>query len=126
MLNIENRVSLESLDTTASQIFDGEITPGEHGLCELSESINVIENEAYVTTKNDGTKLILFRTWRGKGSNLKGYLYTNRNGLKVGSTIEILTFAPLGPEGGIPIGTSDVHVDSSVTKTCYRVSYFLD
>ncbi len=124
----EQSVSIATLDQTASDIFDGTIAPNENGECNVDAKNNVINNIAYVTTKaDDGSKLILFRTWQGKGSNLRGILYTNGSPLKVGSTVELITFAPLDPsDGDLPINKVDVSIDAEITKTCYRVSYSLD
>ena len=114
------------LDKTASEIFDGEIAADENGVCKIAAKNNAVGNNAYVTTQPDGTKLVLFRTWQGKGSNLRGFLYTDGPPLTVGSTIEVSTFSPTGPNGRAPVAKQDVSIDSAVTKSCCRVSFSLD
>jgi hypothetical protein len=126
MIGCERSISMATLDQTASNIFDGTIPVDENGQCAIDSNNNVIDNIAYVTTQADGTILILFRTWQGKGSNLRGFLDTNGAPLTIGSEIELLTFIPTGPNGGLPIGRADVSIDAAITKSCYRVSRSLD
>lgn len=117
---------MATLDQTAADIFDGKIVVDKNGSCTIDAKNNVIDNVAYVTIHLDGSKLILLRTWQGKGSNIRGILYTNGPPLTVGSEIEVVTFQPTGPTGGLPIGRAEVSIDSAITKTCYRVSHSRD
>ncbi len=126
MLGCEQPVSLTLLDQTAADIFDDTITVDDSGKCSIDVRNNAIDNAGYVTTQPDGSKLILFRTWPGKGTNLRGILYTNGPPLTLGSEIEVVTFQPTGPTGGPSIGRADVSIDSSITESCYRVSRSLD
>lgn len=126
MLGCAPSISLTTLDKTATQIFDGKIAIDDSGKCTIESKNKVVDNIAYVTPQLDGSKLILFRTWQGKGANLRGILFTNGPALTVGSEIELVTFQPTGPGGGLPIGRVDVSIDSEIKKRCYRVSFSLD
>ena len=126
MIGCERSVSMATLDQTAADIFDGTIAVDENGKCTIDAKNNIVDNVAYVTTQPGGSRLILFRTWRGKGSNLRGILYTDGPPLKVGSQVEVLTFCPVEAAGGLLIGQADVSIDSAIAKTCYRVSFSLD
>ena len=95
----------------------------ENGVCKIATKNNTVGNNAYVTTQPAGTKLVLFRTWQGKGSNVRGFLYTDGPPLAVGSTIRISTFSPAGLEGAATVAKREVSIDSAVTNTCYRVSF---
>jgi hypothetical protein len=81
-----------------------------------------VNGYAYVTTQADGTTLILFRTWQGKGSNLRGILYTNGAPHAIGSEIELITFIPHLSDDDLPIDRVNVSIDASLAETCYRVS----
>ena len=126
MLGCERSVSVPTLEQTATQIFNGTIETGANGTCTVDAKNNVVDDVAYVTLLPDGSKLVLFRTWQGKGSNLRGILHTNGPALTVGSEIEVLTFQPTGLNGGLPIGRADVSIDSEIKKSWYRVSRSLD
>jgi hypothetical protein len=126
IIGCERSVSISTLEQTASKIVDGTIPVDENGKCPIDSKNKVIDDTAYVTVQPDGTKLILFRTWQGKGSNLRGILYTNGEPLTIGSEIELLTFSPTGADGGSPLGRADVSIDAKLTESSYRVSHSLD
>ena len=126
VLGCERSVSIATLEQTATKIFDGTIETDANGTCTVDSKNNLIDDIAYVTTQPDGSKLVLFRTWQGKGSNLRGILNTNGPALSVGSEIEVLTFQPTGPNGGLPIGRADVSIDSEIKNSWYRVSRSFD
>lgn len=122
----ERPVSMATLDQIAANIFDGTTPADEHGRCAIDSSNNVVDDIAYVTTQADGTILILFRTWQGKGSNLRGIVYTNGVPLAIGSEIELISFCPHLSDDDLPIDRVNVSIDESLAETCYRVSYSLD
>jgi hypothetical protein len=122
----ERSVSTDVLAKTAEEIFHGERVPDEHGVVAIDAELNVYGNNAYVTRKADGSMLVLFRTWQGKGSNLRGYLFTNGPPIEIGTEIGVITFSPLGPDGGVPVGTAEVTVDKALRSECYQVSRSLD
>jgi hypothetical protein len=122
----ERSVSIDALAKTAEEIFHGERLPDEHGVVVIDAEFNVYGNNAFVTRWADGSMLILFRTWQGKGSNLRGYLFTNGPPLEVGTEIELITFSPLGPNVGVPVGIAEVTIDKAISPECYRVSRSLD
>ncbi|WP_075082315.1 hypothetical protein [Mariniblastus fucicola] len=126
MLGCEHSVSMTTLDQTARHIFDGAIPIEDNGKCAIDAKNNIIDDTAYITTQSNGDKLILFRTWQGKGANLRGVLYTDAAQLVVGSEIELVTFRPTGPDGGLPIGRADISIDAKLAKSTYRVSRSLD
>jgi hypothetical protein len=120
----ERSVSTDVLTKTAKEIFHGERVPDGHGVVVIDAKLNVYGNNAYVTHKADGSMLVLFRTWQGKGSNLRGYLFTNGPPLEISTEIGVITFSPLGPDGGVPVGTAEVTIDKAIR--CYQVSRSLD
>ena len=122
----DRSTSTATLTKTAADILAGKIATDENGVCKIGLENNTVGNKAYVTVQPDGTKLVLFRTWQGKGANLRGFLFTDGPPLTVGSEIELLTFSPTGANGEPPVAKSDVSIDAAVSKTCYRVSRSLD
>ena len=116
----ENRVSIDKLSNVASDIFDGSISVDANGVATVNSAVNVVGNEAHVTTLASGKKLVLFTTWQGKASNLRGYLFTNGPPLVVGSEIEVLASRP--PH----VSKLWIFVDSFAGKRAYAVSRSLD
>ena len=114
------------MDQTASRILGGVISENENGVCAIDESSNAVGDVAFVTTNDDGSKMVLFRVWQGKGSNMRGFLYTNGAPLKVGSQIKVSSYAPISETSGLPVGILEVTVDSEISKSCYKVYYALD
>ena len=121
----EKRVSIETLNAVASDIFSGKIATDANGVCPLDSSMNVVGDTAYVTTLKSGSQLVLFCTWQGKGSNLRGYLFTNGPPLVVGSEIEVVAFRPVRPNGP-HVANVWIKVDAAVGKAAYAVSRSLD
>jgi hypothetical protein len=113
---------IDLLPPIARDIYDGKIAPDANGICKIDPSLYVCEDAAYVTKHSDGSTLILFRTAEGKGSNLRGYIFTDGPPLTVGAEVEVLTFVPLGPAGGVPAGKAGVIVDRVINPKCYAVS----
>ena len=79
----EQKPSMSAMDQTASRILGGVISENENGVCAIDESSNAVGDVAFVTTNDDGSKMVLFRVWQGKGSNMRGFLYTNGAPLKL-------------------------------------------
>lgn len=59
------------------RIYGGNLLPDSTGAVALPPDLASAAERgyAYVTQKDNGQILILVPTWRGKGSNVKGYLY---------------------------------------------------
>jgi len=58
-----------------------ELLPDDQGMLFLPPELVPISRhgKVYVTKKEDGLVLIAFRTWVGKGHNMRGYLYSSRS-----------------------------------------------
>jgi hypothetical protein len=79
-----------------------------------------------VTQLPGGGVHILFVTWRGKGSNLEGLLFTSRRVFyDIGSGPTANIIAPSVPPAGLS-AVVDVSVESEVRPNWYRVSYRMD
>ena len=122
MLGCERSISMATLDQTAADIFDGKIVVDKNGSCTIDAKNNVIDNVAYVTIHLDGSKLILLRTWQGKGSNIRGILYTNGPPLTVGSEIEVSLSNRLDRQVACRLG---VLMFQSIPQSQRRVTVFL-
>src|SRR5437763_1402996 len=59
------------------QLNNNTLTPNKDGIVKLPPSLAKasVDAEVYVTTDPAGITWILFRTWRGKGCNLRGMAY---------------------------------------------------
>ena len=121
----EQRVSIDTLNAMATDIFNGKVATDANGVCTLDSSVNVIGGRAHVTTLKSGSKLVLFRTWQGKESNLRGYLFANGPPLDVGSEIKVVAFRPVRPYGP-HVADVWIQVDAEVAKSVYAVSRSLD
>ena len=121
----ENRVSIDKLDSLATDIFDGTISIDANGVATVDTDANVVGDEAHVTTLPSGKQHVLFTTWRGKASNLRGYLFTNGAPLVVGSEIEVVAFRPVRPNSP-HVANVWINVDALVGKSVYSVSRSLD
>jgi hypothetical protein len=63
-----------------SDIESGRLASGADGIVQLPSASRGLTTDGcvYVTRLTDGTRLELFVVWRGKASNLKGYLHCGR------------------------------------------------
>jgi len=78
-----------------------------------------VDGKAFVTPRPAG-QWVLFRTWRGKGGNLHGYLFTSREVLKVGEEIEVVTM-----RSG-KVGKCNVVVESKEDDSWYFVAWGME
>jgi hypothetical protein len=62
-------------------VLNGRLRPDVHGRVILPpwQAPASADGRVYVTRKQKGLLLILFPTWRGKGSNVAGYLFSSRS-----------------------------------------------
>ena len=84
-----------------------------------------VDGSMYVTRGHSCGALFLFATWRGKGSNLQGYLYCftreDTSGLINPGTIEIMGPRP-SRTGGPHYSKIDVRIEKTDRLGWYRVS----
>ena len=114
--------SLPKSRTAAAQIAKGVLTANAQGVVALPASLSsaTVDGRAYVTTKAGGRRWILFRTWRGKAANLRGYLYTAGDAPAIGSDVSVTTDI-----AGV-IAPAEVTVDSALGNSWYKGSRSMD
>jgi hypothetical protein len=104
------------------KINNSELIPDEKGLVKLpAELAQTVEGSRVLVGENSrAEKIIIFPTWRGKGFNLKGYLFVK------GDLIETDTFTDYYGNKSIKIGNIEYVVEARVSKDWYKVSRSLD
>jgi hypothetical protein len=120
---------LKRAEQVAAQVATGTLTPDNDGVVKLPPAFaNLsIRDEAYVTTDAGGTTWILFRTWQGKGMNLRGHLH--RSTPAPGAPPATITV--LGPvlrrlPTDPPTAPIDYTVDAQDAPNWYRVRFDLN
>lgn len=84
------------METIAAKIAAGEIVADKYGIVVLkgTDKALTVNGNVYITSDRNNV-FILFPSWRGKGFNLHGYLYSAKtNQLSVGQTIELILPGP--------------------------------
>jgi hypothetical protein len=79
-----------------------------------------VDGEIYVSRPSTNQLLVVFNTWRGKGSNMEGYLYA----AKPLSTAEISK--DYYGHSVVVIGPMELVLEKQLEPSWYRVSYKLD
>jgi hypothetical protein len=127
----------KQFERIASAIESGQLRPDSASIVQLSggERRLVQDGSVYVTRLKDGTHLVLFVTWRSKGRNLKGYLYSSRPLRRSDMStpprqgrpgwIEVVVPRP-SFQGSQPSDCVEVQLDRQLTPSWHRVSYALD
>src|SRR5436309_1275188 len=92
-----------------------------------------VDGKVYVTRKSGGLTLLLFTTWRGKGSNLRGYLFCSRplrtteihkdSYNSKTDAVEVKGPRPITPS---PVGEVEVWLERRINSQWYYVAYGLD
>jgi hypothetical protein len=113
----------------------GQIVPDKYGYAKLPEQFapSTKHGTIYVTRKGN-LLMVLFPVWNGKGSNLRGYLYTSRplnsadthKGEYLGVDDAVDVHVP-GQEGSsYPTVLTEVLLKKKMSGTIYYVSRSLD
>ncbi len=87
-----------------------------------------VDGRMYVTDDLRG-RSYMFITWRGKGSNLRGYVYrqTNGNGaIDPDSVSSVTVVGPIITEGGEATGLIGVEIKRTALSGWYEVARYLD
>ncbi len=114
------------------QVQRGELLPDSAGRVTLPATHSSLTRDGriYVTRKGD-LLMVLFPTWRGRGTDVRGYLWCNRP-LKAADVEKDYWDGPqpaitvnLGAFGGRPI-SNQVILETSLEKMPYYVSCLLD
>ena len=125
-----------SYQQVVGQVTSGKLAPDEYGVIRLPAELSStsVDGKVYVSKSTSGSLLILFRTWRGKGSNLQGYLYcsaplsaadTQKD--YYGRTVIDLNGPVIhGPPGTTPISRFECVLDKAIASNWYLVHYDLD
>ena len=106
-----------------AQIVNGTLKPAPNGVVTLPPALASasLDGKAYVTVDSTGVTWVLFQTWRGKGANLRGYVYhSNTAPSPPPATVKIL-----GPAITVT-QLIDYNVESQEGPNWYRVSWDLD
>jgi hypothetical protein len=66
-------------EAVATEVLAGRLRPDAAGVVTLPAEFAAasVDGRVYVTRMPDGLTFVLFPSWRGKGSNLRGHLYTS-------------------------------------------------
>ena len=118
-----------------ARIRSGEIkTDGEKGIKPLTGNIRLVESASlpadlqkasidgniYIFRSSPGQLFVIFKTWRGKGYNMKGWLY---------AAVPLESRDMINDAYGksvIELGPMDLAPEKPVDKNWYRVSFNLD
>jgi hypothetical protein len=101
------------------------VAPTGEVILPASQTGSVVNGKAYVTTQPTGTMLVLFPTWWGKGTNLRGFLYSNGQAFAVGTTVNVNVPFP-SPVSSPQFGLTEVTVEDVLSPGWYSVSRSLD
>ena len=120
----ENGGLVPKYQEVVAAIQKGTLSPDAKGMVALPTDKKglVIEDTVYVTGSRPGSRQYLFSTWRGKGSNLRGYLYCEGAQPRVGEEIQVRCFIA-GPPF---VGENAVAVERDLGSGWYYVSRSLD
>ena len=125
-------------DRVVHDIESGRLVPNADGIVDLPTTSRSLTDDGltYVTRLADGTHLELLVVWRGKGSNLRGYLHcgrplTTRDLIRLAAPsgpASVTVVGPRVPSPGSPALSEPLQVDleQQVAPSWYRVSYTLD
>jgi hypothetical protein len=101
------------------------VSPSGELVLPANQSASTVNGRAYATTRPAGGPMILFPTWWGKGTNLRGYLYCPGPALAVGSSVSINVPVP-SPVPQPQFGMTDITIERIVAPGWYYVSRSLD
>jgi hypothetical protein len=135
----EKAFDAASFTHVAHEILSGRLNEHPVGLVVLPQAHASLtaDGRVYVTRKNGGLVLILFPTWRGKGSNLEGYLFCSRR-LKAAdiqkdsytqkaAVLRVKVPQPITPSiTPSPVGEAEVRLERKINGQWYEVAYGLD
>jgi len=123
-----SEISFDQKAATAlcGQVVAGALKPDANGIIKLPAIASglSLRGEAYSRTDASGTTWVLFRTWQGKGANLRGYLYRSTAASSPVPS-SILVLVPI-PQISPPTMEMDLPVDKQLAPYWYRVSFDLD
>jgi hypothetical protein len=131
IMAISGKISfdLKASNAIASQVASGALKPNAYGVIKLPASAAKLSLycEVYTTMDFSGTTWVLFRTWQGKGSKLRGYLYrsTPATGL-VPPTITVRGPTVQYQATGPPTDSIDYTVDGQLNLNWYEVRFDLN
>lgn len=112
---------------SAVKIYTSGDIKDEDGMVELPDALAGITVDGFMyVTKTTLDELFLFVTWRGKGSNLRGYLYQASQG-HISSEALMGTIEVLGPTIWDPgYGKIDIDIEGALGSGWYQVKRDLD
>ena len=105
-------------------VLNGTLAPNSVGIVKLPASLasNSCDGRIYVTVDASGTTWILFPTWRGKGCNVRAYLY--RSTPATGPPPATITVR--GPDINNGSQQMNYQVDHKIDANWYYVVWDLD
>jgi hypothetical protein len=109
--------------SVVAQITSGKLKPAPDGIVKLPLPLATAscDGKAYVTIDSSGTTWILFPVWRGKGSNVTGYVYRSPS-VKGAAPLTVTLNGPALPPGLGPFAQPlDYTVDSQESPNRYRI-----
>jgi hypothetical protein len=133
----EQAYDATSFTRVAREILAGKLKENADGMVVLPQEYASVtaDGRVYVTRKSGDLDLLLFPTWRGKGSNLKGYLFCSRP-LKATEiqkdfysqkkdAIQVKGPRPVTP-APTPVGDVEVWLERRINDQWSYVAYGLD
>jgi hypothetical protein len=123
----EKSPSLSTYQTVVANVAAGKQLVSANGEIVLpaSQASSTAGGKAYATTQPSGSSMILFPTWWGKGTNLRGYLYDPGPPLTSGSSVSVNVPFP-SPVIAPKFVTREITIESVVAPSWYYVSRSLD
>jgi hypothetical protein len=115
-----------SAGDVAAQILNKSLVPNAAGVVKLPPPLasNSCDGKVYVTVHPTGTTWILFPTWRGKGANLRGYLY--RSTPSTGPPPAQISVTGPNVAGPTWSASCQYTIESQLSPNWYRILFDLD
>ena len=121
-------------EAVVGEVLAGKLRPDAAGVVALPREFasTSIDGRVYVTRRTDGLTCVLFPAWRGKASNLRGFLFTSAEycaeavePAEAGGLPPIVVIGPWGPRAGLS-AKIEVFVERRLDRHWLRVSRSLD
>lgn len=109
-------------EQTINRLQSGTIKPDSSGRARLPTDLQTasVDGEIYVSQPSTNQIVVVFKTWRGKGNNMEGFLYANP---PLGKSA---TQADYYGKQAISVGPVELTLGKQIDPNWHKVSYKLD
>lgn len=109
-------------EQTIIRLQSGVLKPDEDGTVKLPPDLQVasVDGEIYVSRFSTNQIIVVFKTWRGKGNNMEGFLYAVPHVAKAAAKKDYYG------KSVISIGPVELALEKQLDANWHKVSYKLD